>query len=137
MPLEEIAEIDPELYQELGGTMEMPQFQTMQTPETKQPDIGEMDWSKFPGWMQFMLTLTTTAEYKNRPESSKKIAAAIPAGVQGFMTASLAGMLTGFIASRVTSPIIATPKSKDRTSVRNVCIRHGSWCVSIHESHER
>lgn len=112
MPLEEIAEIDPELYQELGGTMEMPQFQTMQTPETKQPDIGEMDWSLFPGWMQFMLTLTTTAEYKNRPESSKKIAAAIPAGVQGFMTASMAGMLTGFIASRVTSPIIATPKVK-------------------------
>lgn len=103
--MEHIKDSDPELFETLGGLIDVgalpaltPEaFAQAPTPES----LGGFSWEDMYPFQRTIMALTTTADVKGRPMWTKRTAALTSAGFQGFMSAALASGTAGLITSKV------------------------------------
>lgn len=103
--MEHIKDGDPELFETLGGLIDVgalpaltsEAFAQAPTPES----LGGFSWDEMYPFQRTIMTLATTADVKGRPMWTKQTAALTSAGFQGFMSAALASGTAGLITSKV------------------------------------
>lgn len=87
--MENVLSIDPELYKEMGGTLDIKAYRDS-FAGTQGQDMGQIDWEKLAPWARFMLSLTSSGDMQNRPEWTRATAAGLSAGLSGVMAGSMA-----------------------------------------------
>ena len=109
--MENVLSIDPELYKEMGGTLDIKAYRDS-FAGTQGQDMGQIDWEKLAPWARFMLSLTSSGDMQNRPEWTRATAAGLSAGLSGVMAGSMAklgivgvGAVAGAIAAKTSAPL--------------------------------